>query len=98
MMEPETNRGSTVQLLLGCDDLPGPALEVWEGLDPAQRAEVVAVLARLMSKTFDPEGGEEGASDDNQDHCLGALFLRRGIGEPPTGDGRAGRQPPINAT
>jgi hypothetical protein len=29
---------------------PDDAVEPWEGLDEAQRAEVVAALARLMSK------------------------------------------------
>jgi hypothetical protein len=77
-----------VQLRLGCDELPAPPLEVWESLDPAQQAEVVDVLARLMTKTVDPEGVEEGASDDNQNHSLGelgAVFGRRAGQGPPAG-------------
>lgn len=43
--------------------LPLPGLDTapelgWEGLDPAQRVEAVAVLARLMAKVLNPQPQE----------------------------------------
>ena len=37
------------------DDSSTPMTDIWEALEPQQRAVVVATLARLMAKAIEPE-------------------------------------------
>jgi hypothetical protein len=57
-----------MQQILPLDGLSAPPLLAWERLAPGDRAEAVAVLARLMAQLVRPRSApEEEPSDDRSD-------------------------------
>jgi hypothetical protein len=60
MMRASRARRWRVQLRLELVEAPAPPVAVWDGLTLEQRAEVVALLARLMVNTLTGEEADDG--------------------------------------